>query len=289
MYFFSTVMTFLYLQWVKMGCAQLWFLDLGSYPSCPVLGGAKPNQLQCHWEQGQCPAKHTQLCNSYVLTLFYILKWFLYWLNLFRLKNVEKVLLTAKNLLKSWAMLENAARWLSSCGRQQHSSRSLLSHTLTAKERAVEKNWELLLLSMSRTPSGSMGGGWGRESPSGSNTNSTPKAVNSRIIQLAWEEKWKMLNHYYLLDNKTMTLGTQPTWQPLLKWQHLWWQDCSHGCRQIPIELPDRPTPIQGCKGQLAGTLRQGWSGADLGLWWYLKKTYWSKDHIWPLCGSSEG
>lgn len=199
-------------------------------------------------------------------------------------------MLTEKNLLKSWAMLENAARWLSSWGRQQHISRSLLSHTLTARERAVEKNWELLLLSMSRTPSGSMAGGLGRELPSGSNTNTTPNAVNSRMIQLLREQKWKPLNRYYLLHNKTMILGTQPTWQPPLKWQHLWWQDCSHGCHQIPTELPDRPTPVQGCRGQLAGTLRQGWSGAGLDLWWYLKKKHIENKEINKyLCGSSSG
>lgn len=71
---FSIVMTFLHLQGVKTGCAQLWFLDLGFYPSCPVLGGAKPVQLQCHWEQGQCPAKHTHSFVSYVLHVLCILK-----------------------------------------------------------------------------------------------------------------------------------------------------------------------------------------------------------------------
>lgn len=72
-----------------MGCAQLWFLDLGFYPSCPVLGGAKPNQLQCHWEQSQCPAKHTHSFVT-VLNVLYILKRFLYWLNLSRLKKRRK-------------------------------------------------------------------------------------------------------------------------------------------------------------------------------------------------------
>lgn len=81
-------MVFLDLQWVKMGCAQLWFLYLGFYPSCPVLGGAKPNQLQCHWEPGQCPAKHT---HSFVTLLYWIccIFWIevLYWPNLSRLKK----------------------------------------------------------------------------------------------------------------------------------------------------------------------------------------------------------
>lgn len=97
--------------------------------------------------------------------------------------------LTEKKLLKSWEMLENAARELSSCGRQQHRSRSLLSHTLTASERAVDRNWVPSLLCMSRTPSGSMAGGWGRGFPSGSKTNTTPTAVNSRMIQLLPQQK----------------------------------------------------------------------------------------------------
>lgn len=168
--------------------------------SCSWWSKAKPAAMSLGTRSVSCKT-HVQLCNSYILNLLYILMWFLYWLNLSRLKNVEKMLLTEKNLLKSWAMLENAARLLSSCGRQQHSSRSLLSHTLTARERAVEKNWDLPLLSMSRTPSGSMAGGCGRESPSGSNTNSTPNAVNSKMIQLLWEQKWKMLSYYNLLDN----------------------------------------------------------------------------------------
>lgn len=184
--FFHTVII-LYLQWVKMGCVQWWFLDLGFSPSCLVLGGVKPNQLRCHWERGPCPAKHT---HNFVTVTYYICFMFCYHFCIAstqtRLKPI-KVLLTEKNLVKSCAMLENAARWLSSCGRQQHSSRNLLSHTLTARERAVEKNWELLFLS--RTPIGSISGGWGRESPSGSNTNSTPNPVNSRMIQLLWE--WK--------------------------------------------------------------------------------------------------
>lgn len=137
-----------------------------------------------------------QLCNSYVLYLFYIFSDAFIDLIHFNplhqlLKPWEKVILTEKNLLKSWAMLENAARWLSSCGRQQHIRRSLLSHTFTAKERAVEKNWEAWLLSISCTPSGSMAGGGRRESPSGSNTNITPNPVISRMIQLLWEQKWK--------------------------------------------------------------------------------------------------
>lgn len=171
------------------------------------------------------------------------------------MKPPRKVLLTEKNLLKSWAMLENAARWLLSCGIQQHSRRSLLSHTLTARDRAEEKNWELLLLSGSSTPSGSMAGGWGWKSPSGSNTNTTPNPVISRMIQL-WGEKSKMLKQDYSFDIKTMNLGT--TWRPLLKWQHLQWQDYSLGYHQTPTELPDRPTPVQGCREELAGTLRQG-------------------------------
>lgn len=130
-----------------------------------------------------------QLCNSYVLYLFYIFSDACIDFIQTRLKPWEKVILTEKNLLKSWAMLENAARWLLSCGRQQHSRRSLLSHTFTAKERAVKKNWEALLLSISCTPSGSMAGGWWRESPNGSNTNTTPNPVISRMIQLLSEQK----------------------------------------------------------------------------------------------------
>lgn len=103
----------------------------------------------------------------------------------------ERVTLTEKNPLKSCAMLENAARWLSSCGRQQHSSRSLLSQTLMASERAVERNWFPPLLSRSRLPSGSMAANWGRGLPSGSKTNTTPKPVKSRMIQLLW---WRMID-----------------------------------------------------------------------------------------------
>lgn len=267
-YFFSTIITYLYLQWVKMGCVQLWFLDLGFSLSCPGLGGAEPNQLQCHWEPGQCPATHTSNFVTFTYCIYFIFCSYSCIDSVqTRMKPPRKVWLTEKNLLKSWAMLENAARWLSSCGSQQHSRRSLLSHTLTARERAVEKNWELLLLSGTSTPSGSMAGGWGRESPSGSNTNTTPNPVISRMIQL-WGQKRKILKQDYSLDIKTMNLWT--TWQSLLKWQHLRWQDCSLGYHQTPTELPDRPTPVQGCREELAGTLRQGWSDGGLGLWWYL-------------------
>lgn len=96
----------------------------------------------------------------------------------------REVSLTEKNPLTSCAMLENAARWPSSCGRQQHSRRSRLSHTLTASERTVDRNWAPSLLCRSRTPSGSAAACGARGSPSGSNTNTTPNPVNSRMIQL---------------------------------------------------------------------------------------------------------
>lgn len=105
-----------------------------------------------------------------------------------RYEEMWRKRLTEKKPLTSCEMLENAARLLSSCGRQQHKSRSLLSHTLTASERAVERNWVPPPLSKCRTPRGSMGAAEGRESPSGSKTNITPRAVKSRMIQL-YEEK----------------------------------------------------------------------------------------------------
>lgn len=70
--YLSTIITFLYLQWEKMGCVQLWFLDLGFSPSCPGLGGAEPNQLQCHWELSQCPEKETYNFVTVMYCIYFI-------------------------------------------------------------------------------------------------------------------------------------------------------------------------------------------------------------------------
>lgn len=90
---------------------------------------------------------------------------------------------TEKKPLTSWAMPLKAARCESSWGRQQQSRRRRLSHTRTASERAVDRNWAPSLLSRSRRPccSASAVRRW---LPNGSNTTSTPTTVKKMRIQL---------------------------------------------------------------------------------------------------------
>lgn len=182
-----------FLSALTIGEEGLWSITISgsllrSFLSCSWCSRAKPAAMSLGTKSVSCNTSvDMHLKSSLTLVIIWLrTRWHI---ENGRTDGLMKVLLTEKNLLKSFAMLEKASRLLSSCGRQQHRSRSRHSHTLVATERAVDRNWERSLLCRFRTPSGSTSPGCGRGSPSGSNTKSTPNAVNSRMIQLQRRKK----------------------------------------------------------------------------------------------------